>query len=164
MADDLAIRHLESDDTDRIEEIAVEAWESAYEQYLENLGEELFDARFEGDWRAYKASQVREQCQRKPEQVLVATVEESVVGFVTFTVDEETAIGTIGNNAVDPAFQGRGIATKLYETVLEEFRERGLQFAQVSTGLEEAYAPARRAYEKVGFDITRETVTYWREL
>lgn len=164
MSEDLVIRELDETDTERIGEITVAAWAPAYEEYRDNLGEELFDARYEGDWREYKSSQVQSQCRANPEQVRVATVDGTVAGYVTFRVNAEKGIGRIGNNAVDPAYQGRGIATRLYEEVLEEFRERGLSFATVATGLEDTYAPARHAYEKVGFDIERRSVRYWQHL
>lgn len=164
MADpNVEIRGLDPDEIERIGEIAVEAWEPAYGAYRENMGEQLFEARY-GDWREHKASQVIGQCREHPERVRIAEVDGTVAGFVTFSVDSETGIGEIGNNAVAPEFQGRKIATRLYRHVLAEFRDRDLEFAEVSTGLGEEYAPARQAYENVGFDIQRPTVTYWQEL
>lgn len=164
MSDGLVIRQLERDDIDRIGEITVNAWRPAYEAYRENLGDAIFAAKYDGDWEAYKSSQVTSQCHNHPDRVRVAEVDGEVAGYVTFRVDEESGIGRIGNNAVDPDFQGRGIATRLYEHVLDEFRDRELSFATVATGLEDEYEPARRAYEKVGFDIQRPSVTYWQAL
>lgn len=161
--DGVRIRDLRPEDVDRIGEIAVAAWEPAYEHYRENMGEELFSAAY-GDWRAYKSSQVESNCLEAPDDVLVATLDGDVVGFVTFRIDDDTGIGEIGNNAVHPDAQGGGIATELYERTLDVFRDRGAEFAQVSTGLTPEYAPARRAYEKVGFDIERPTVTYYQYL
>lgn len=160
---DLEIRELDPGEIERVGEIAVEAWEPGYEAYRENMGEELFAAKY-GDWREHKGNQVKRQCREHPGRVRVAEVDGTLAGFVTFSVDPDSGIGEIGNNAVDPEFQGRGIATRLYRHVLAEFRDRELSFAEVSTGLTGAYAPARRAYENVGFDVERPTVTYWQEL
>jgi ribosomal protein S18 acetylase RimI-like enzyme len=86
------------------------------------------------------------------------------VGFATFWIHAERRIGEIANNAVDPDFQGRGLAQQMYRAVLERFRREGLLYAKVQTGLDEAHAPARRAYERAGFDIRHETVTYYQKL
>lgn len=164
MSRDLDIRVLADGEIDRVCDITVAAWEPAYERYRANLGAELFRARYGDDWRTYKANQVRDQCERSPEHVRVAEVDGEIAGFVTFSIDNEKGIGKIGNNAVAPTYQGQGIATELYEHVLANFRDQGLHFATVATGLEAEYAPARRAYETVGFDIQRRTVRYWQEL
>lgn len=169
MSTDVSVRDFEPADLDRIAEITEAAWEPVYEAYRENMGDELFEAKY-GDWREYKVSQVRRDCRQAPESARVACLEGesrdegAIAGYATFSVDEDAGIGEIGNNAVDPAYQGRGVATTLYETLLEEFEDRDLQFAEVSTGLTEPFAPARRTYEKVGFDIERPTVTFWQEL
>ena len=73
-------------------------------------------------------------------------------------------MGVIGNNAVAPEGQGRGIGTAMYQFVLDLFREKGLRFACVGTGLDEGHAAARRAYEKAGFDRRRESIMYYKYL
>ena len=39
-----------------------------------------------------------------------------------------------------------------------------MTYAKVATGLDDAHAPARRAYERAGFDIKVEDVTYYKKL
>lgn len=163
MSAHVTVRDFEAGDLDRIGEITAAAWKPVYEEYRVIMGEELFEAKF-GDWRDYKAGQVKRKCRRDSASVRVACLDGDVVGYATFSVDESAGIGEIGNNAIDPSYQGRGAATTLYDALLEEFEAQGLEFAEVSTGLTEPFAAARRVYEKVGFDIERPTVTYWQQL
>jgi len=163
---ELVIRPVAPGDVAEVERIAVAAWEPVFAGFREALGEEMF-AGVRGDWRKEKARQVRSACRDRPDQAFVAEDAESgrVAGFVTFHVTERPSrIGEIGNNAVHPDFQGRGIATRLYGHVLERMREIGCRYAKVSTGGDEAHAPARRAYEKAGFSVMISHVDYWREL
>jgi len=83
---------------------------------------------------------------------------------VTFGIDPDRSLGTIYNNAVSTAYQGKGIATAMYRHVLGLFQEAGLKYASVTTGLDPGHAPARKAYEKAGFDLRREDVTYYKRL
>jgi hypothetical protein len=39
-----------------------------------------------------------------------------------------------------------------------------MSYATVQTGLDEGHAPARRAYERAGFDISHSRITYYRKL
>ena len=94
----------------------------------------------------------------------MAELEGRVVGFITYTLSRETAFAEIGNNAVDPECQGLGIGTDMYRYVLDVFREEGLKFAKVNTGLDRAHAPARAAYEKAGFTQFIPMVCYYQEL
>jgi len=87
-----------------------------------------------------------------------------IAGFVTFRLDEETRVGEIGNNAVHPDWQGHGVASRLYEEVLAIFRHHGMRVAKVTTGLDDAHAPARAAYRKAGFSAAVPSVTMYREL
>jgi GNAT superfamily N-acetyltransferase len=150
-------------DIELICEIAVKAWQPIFASYRRMLGDELFEALHTG-WEARKANQVRQAALRQPDCVYVTEVDGATVGFTTFHVDENTRLGTIGNNAVDPDCQSRGVGSFQHEQVLELMRQRGMRFAKVTTGLDEGHAPARRSYEKVGFDRSTPDVTYYRHL
>ncbi|MBM3135725.1 MAG: hypothetical protein FJZ89_10695 [Chloroflexi bacterium] len=52
----------------------------------------------------------------------------------------------------------------MYQHVLQHFRDEGLRYAHVDTGLDPAHIPARRAYEGVGFDRQVPMVEYWQDL
>ncbi len=52
----------------------------------------------------------------------------------------------------------------MYNFVMDRFREAGLKYAQVRTGLNDAQTGARRAYEKAGFNIERKEVIYYAYL
>ena len=71
-------------------------------------------------------------------------------------------MGEVGNNAVAPQYQRRGIATKLLRKVLETFREEGMEYAYVGTL--ENDVPARRLYEKVGFKELCRSIHYSMKL
>ncbi len=160
----MLIRDLELQDVDRIVEIAVAAWEPIYAYYRQTMGQELYEIVFP-DWKAEKAGQVRRACQpQSSAQVCVAEVDGLVVGFITFHAREGDRVGTIGNNAVHPRWQGQGIGPAMYEHVFERLRSLGFQAVRVFTGGDPSHAPARRAYEKAGFDVCLPEVGYYRKL
>ena len=82
--------------------------------------------------------------------ILVAILQDELVGFCAYAFDRKRHVGTIDLNAVDPAHASQGIGSALYARALDIFREEGMRAAQVSTGGDESHAAARRAYEKVG--------------
>jgi ribosomal protein S18 acetylase RimI-like enzyme len=156
-------RLVRDDEIERIAEIAVKAWTPIYEARRNTLGDRLFQEVF-GDWQRVKSDEVRNAARNRPGMVWVTEVGGRIAGFTTFWVDAERRVGHIGNNAVDPEFQGRGIGTRQHREVLRLLRERGLACALVLTGLDEAHAPARVTYEKVGFKPLWSSVTYYLEL
>jgi len=86
------------------------------------------------------------------------------VGFATYYVDRGRGIAEIGNNAVEPSCRGQGIGPLMYEYIFEQLRRRGARYVTVHTGGDPAHAPARRAYEKAGFDVQLSEVAYLRKL
>lgn len=164
MSESVEIRELCAGDTERLVEIALAAWAPIYASFREMLGEELF-TRMHPDWHASKGDQIRSACEDSRGGVLVAHVDHAIVGFVTyFPGVPKAGMATIGNNAVDPACQGRGIGSQMYEEVFRRLREQGIDAVKVGTGGDASHAPARAAYEKVGFDIAVPHVDYWRRL
>lgn len=164
LAPDITIRELQPSDVEAVVEIAVAAWSSIYSFYRRVMGEDLFAAAHPC-WQEEKAGQVSRAC--NPDSgvtVCVAEREGQIVGFITFLADYASGIGEIGNNAVHPDFQGQGIGARMYEHALDQLKAGGMRFAKVGTGLDPAHAPARRAYEKVGFSIQLASVEYYRRL
>jgi GNAT superfamily N-acetyltransferase len=112
-------------------------------------------------WDEWKADDMR---QIDVSQVVIAEVEGAAVGFATYHLNKVTSIGTVGNNAVMPAYRGRGIGGQLHARVLELIEEAGMEFAQVSTGLDDLYEPARRMYERQGFKPLYRSVLYMKRV
>jgi len=157
------LRDARPEDADACAALAVSAWRRIHDAYIAILGADVHDRAFSG-WEEAKARDVHQVVQAQPERALVVASGDAVIGFVTFHLDPIRKIGAIGNNAIDPAWQGHGIGTAMYRAVLQRFRAAGMELARVSTGLDEGHAPARAAYEKAGFRQGLPSITYYQEL
>ena len=156
------IRPAQDDDLEIIKQIAVEAWKPIYESCRKMAGDELFTT-IHSDWRVEKAGQIARHYRSNPETTLVTECDGQVVGFITYNLFEQRKAGVIGNNAIRPKYQGKGLGTKQYQKVLEIFREKGMIYAEVVTGADMAHAPARTAYERVGFKPVVYSVRYYQK-
>jgi len=163
LIDELTIGPAQPNDVDAVCGIAQVAWEPIHDHMVHALGDDLHEV-LSPSWKEAKARQIRRQFDDMPDWVLVVRDAAAVVAFVTFAIDAEKSVGTIRNNAVGRDHQGRGIATAMYQHVLSLFREAGLRYASVTTGLDPGHAPARKAYGKAGFNLRREDVTYYQRL
>ena len=161
--DQFHIRSATVADIEAMAEIAALAWAPIYANYevLQRrlLGEVVFVRRPE-----QKADEVRQFCYEHLDQALVTEESGRVVGFITYHVDREGRCGIIGNNGVHPSWSGKGVGTAQVAHVLSLFRQWGLHWAEVVTGLDDAHAPARRMYEKAGFVQVLPSVRYMRLL
>lgn len=112
-----------------------------------------FRAFYPDGWEASQRAAVEAICRDPDTPVWVAIVDEAVSGFVGIKTHEESSMGEIYIIAVDPAQQRRGVASTLIAFAFDWMREEGLEIAMVETGHDEGHAPARQAYEKVGFAL-----------
>lgn len=166
MGNTFAIRPARAGDSARCQEIAVAAWEPIHAERRRLVGDALHD-HLSADWREAKAGQIARSFDEHLDWIVVACLpaaEEQVLGFVTFRMDRHLLLGTIGNNAVDPAWQGHGIGTSMYRHVLDRFRAEGMRFACVGTGLDAGHAPALATYRKIGFTAEVPSVMLYQEL
>ena len=97
-------------------------------------------------------------------KVIIAEIDGEAVGFSSYKLNDATRIGTVDDNAVLPAYRGRGVGGQLLARVLEINEAAGMEFAQVSTGLAEPYASARRMYERQGFEPLNRSIHYVKKL
>jgi GNAT superfamily N-acetyltransferase len=86
----------------------------------------------------------------KVEEVRIITADEQNVGWIQEQVEDKTI--NLGSFYVIPAMQGRGIGTKVLETLLTHAaaQSKAMTLAVIKIN------PARYFYEKRGFRITHE--------
>jgi GNAT superfamily N-acetyltransferase len=145
------IRPYEGADLDAIVEFSLRAWEPIYESFRHVLGDAIF-FRLHPDWRVVQADAVRSSCTSDERDVFVAVAGGRPVGFSAVALNAfHERMGVIDIIAVDPAYQRRGIATRLIDRSIDHMRSHGMDIAAVGTGGDEGHAPARAAYEAYGF-------------
>ncbi|MFA6100931.1 MAG: GNAT family N-acetyltransferase [Victivallaceae bacterium] len=157
------IRKYKSEDLPAITAIAKRAWINIYNMYQDAYGDELFSLLIH-DKDTAKEREINNHVQHHPDWIYICEENGKIVGFIAFNINQQQKIGQIGNNAVDPECGLKGIGQQMYSAVFKRFKEEGLIYAQVRTGLDDTHLRARRAYERAGFNIKTEDVTYFKKL
>ena len=151
MGDAIEIREFRESDLDAIVEFSLRAWDPVYASLRDVLGDPIF-FRLKPDWKEAQAEEVRASCTSEERNAFVAVVDDRPVGFVTVALNAfNERMGLIDIIGVDPDFQRRGIASQLSRHALNHMRECGMDIAAVETGGDPGHAPARAAYEALGF-------------
>jgi GNAT superfamily N-acetyltransferase len=158
------IRSFKPADLTRIQDIAASAWQPVFRSLEELLGADLFNL-VSPDPETAKRGQVATACELDSgTHVWVVEDGDEIMGFITADMNRETLVGEIRNNAIDPNRQSGGLGVRMYDFVLERMKEAGMKAVKVNTGADEAHAPARRAYEKAGFERSIPSVMYYRAI
>ena len=160
----LSIRSARDGDAPFLQQIRRAAFVPVFASFRAILGDDIASVTQARDDQAqaeYLASVL------KPDsgwELFVAEQAGVIVGFVSIQLNQETLIGEIGLNAVHPDRAGAGIGTAMYRVVLQRMRQAGMRVATVSTGGDSSHAPARRAYEKAGFNVGIPSIWLCQEL
>ncbi len=159
----MIVRKFSDADLEQVVALADAAWVEIRKMSRRALGEAISDVLRPGGDAGSKGKEVRAQLAAGSGwEALVAEEEGRIVGFVTFAV--MGGIGCIGNNASSRASGIKGIGQAMYRKVLDIFRARGVRGVRVTTGLDDAHAAARRAYERAGFSRHLDSRTYYLDL
>lgn len=157
------IRPCRPEDRETVIDIANRAWRPINAAYRTVYGDELFALLFPNP-ETRVGKNVKAGIEKYPGQTIACEAEGKIVGFCNYWFDEEKKIGIISYNAVDPDCGLKGIGQRMYKAVLDKFRQRGMLYAKVHTCLDDGHAPARRAYERAGFDISHGSADYYMKL
>jgi ribosomal protein S18 acetylase RimI-like enzyme len=105
------------------------------------------------EWRRYQLLARRDELHRDPIGKWVAECDGSVVGFLFARFVGNTMDGVsyvhIESLAVDPAYRGRGIASKLLTEVEEMARRTGIEWSELEVSL--SNVEAIDLYERRGY-------------
>ena len=157
---DITVRIATLDDISAIADIVRDGWENIYAGYRAQLGEDIYGSVYTSDPLLVKAERLKGAIGEG--RVFVAVCNGEVCGFASFAKEEN--IGVLKDNAVAASARGKGVSSLLYEAVFGKLRELGCNVVRVGTGLDDAHAPARRAYEKAGFEVGLPSITYYKKL
>ena len=161
MANEITILKAEAEHFDVAGEIAIKAWTPIREEFKKLLTEEIYTPFFD-NWQTAKRNEIIRGL--RDGNGFVAIIDGEVVGFVYYFADNGTKIGTIGGLAVDESAKGMGIGKMLCRHAIAEMKKDGMLHAAVTTGGDDAHAPARRTYEGVGFEKYLPSVKYYMNL
>ncbi len=158
------IRAFEAADLEAIQRIRALAFEPIFRSFREIVGEAISAlALIQAD--AEQAEHLASVCDPNSRyRVYVALIDQLIVGFVSFSLNENRRIGEIGLNAVHPDHAGKGIGTTLYNFVIDQMRRSGMLLATVGVGGDPSHIPARRAYNKAGFGPSIPSILMYRLL
>jgi GNAT superfamily N-acetyltransferase len=139
---------------DAVVRLSLRAWTPVFDSIQKAMNSEVYSAFYPHSWEVSQKKSVEEVCADKDTNVWVAIDDEnSTVGFVAVKLHLEDTMGEIHMVAVDPDSQYHGIGSDLIEFALNWMKESGMSIAMVETGGDLGHAPARRRYEKAGFDL-----------
>lgn len=146
----MVIERFEPSRLDEVVKLSLRAWAPVFASIEAEMEPAVF-RHFHPDWRTTQAEAVTAACTDEETHVWIALENSRTAGFVALRIDSEEDLGEIYMIAVDPEFQRRGIARALTEHALGWFEDRGMSVVMVETGGDPGHAPARAAYESLGF-------------
>ena len=164
LAQEIELREARADDLPRLDDVRQAAFAPVFASFRSILGEEIYALAQARDDAAQGALLLSLFAPDSRWQVHVAERAGVVVGFVSLQINHETQVGEIGLNAVHPTYAGRGVGAAMYDFAIARMKEAGMRVATVGTGGDPSHAPARRAYEKVGFTVQIPSVWLYRKL
>ncbi len=120
--------------------------------------EALFDDLGSGDWRKGIMDNL---AQEKPDPVIVAADHGKICGFTGPIRVQESGRGFFVGIGTHSQYRGGGIMSVLFELLMDGFKTAGAQFSTLFTGVDN---PARKIYERTGFEAVRNWAVMGKEI
>jgi ribosomal protein S18 acetylase RimI-like enzyme len=158
----IQIREAQAADLDILQDFTERSFEPIFESFASILGRTIF-AKVFPDWRNLQRSHVTTFYNDEQAQLWIATVDDVPAGLIVYKLNDETKQGVVEFLVVDPDYQNQGNGTQLNQFVIEQMRAAGMELIEVGTGGDISHAPARHAYEKVGY-VGIPSVYYYKSL
>lgn len=158
----MLMRKYRTEDLKAVMAIANAGWQEIRKMSRAALGDKISDMLNPAGDAESKGLQVKAQIDSGNYSIAVCEHDNQIVGFITYKHDG--VFGEIFNNAAKIGTGLKGIGQTMYKFVLDEFRNAGVKVVKVTTGMDYAHEPARKAYERAGFSKHLDSTTYFMEL
>lgn len=147
-----------------IAELSVESWQPIWKTARELVGDRIYESM--GDRQQAKYDSTLSMLKNDSVNGYGLYIDGKLAGFCSWRVENAPGgkLGVVGLNGVSDAFKGRGLGFVMQNCIVREMMAQGIVYSKVLTGLDDGHAPARRTYEKSGFDRSIPTTTYYMEL
>ncbi|MEU9833497.1 GNAT family N-acetyltransferase [Streptosporangium sp. NPDC048047] len=160
----MIIRPFVQHDLARLTELTIETFGPFYEDHFRPLVGEVVFATQHGTWRDDYREQVAElHDPSRHRYVALAEVDDAIVGYVAWSVDQARRNGAVTHLAVSAGHRRHHTGTALCEHAFGEMRALGAEVVEIGTGGDPFHAPARALYEKLGC-TPLPVVVYYRKL
>ena len=153
MDQEITFRLSHDDDLPILEDIRQKAFAPVFASFRNILGNEIYILAQEPEDNRQSELLSSMFLPESKWELFVVELSGEIIGFVSIQLDINSKVGEIGLNAVHPDHSGKGIGTEMYKFATKIMKEAGMQVATVATGGDISHAPARRAYEKSGFNV-----------
>jgi ribosomal protein S18 acetylase RimI-like enzyme len=160
----MLIRAFSQHDVAPLTELTIETFRPFYEDSFRPLVGDVVFANRHGTWRDdYRKQVAGLHAPERHAYVAVAEVEDSIAGYVAWSVDPAQGYGSVTILAVSAKHRRHRLGTALCEHAFEEMRTLGAEVVEIGTGGDPFHAPARGLYESLGCTPLPVTV-YYRQL
>ncbi len=95
--------------------------------------EQLYGLIHGKDWRWRKKRHIDADAAINAAGIFVAEEDGQIVGYISTRIDPATKVGGIPNFAVLPAYQQRGIGSRLLEEAVAYLAAEGMRYARIET-------------------------------
>lgn len=119
---------------------------------------ELFDNLKNEHWRHDISENLKRE---KPYPILVASDGGKICGFAGPIAVEPSGRGWFCGIGVDSRYRGMGIGTTLFFMLMKSFKDIGAKFSSLFTGENN---PAKKMYDRAGFEVVKTWATMRKEI
>ena len=120
--------------------------------------EQLYGLIHGKDWRWRKKRHIDADAAINAGGIFVAEEDGQIVGYISTRIDPATKVGGIPNFAVLPAYQQRGIGSRLLEEAVAYLAAEGMRYARIETLAQNDVGA--NFYPKFGFQEVARQVHY----
>lgn len=153
MNDKITIRPSMESDLPALEDIRQKAFAPVFASFRNMLGDQIYSLAQEPEDKQQSRMLSDMLLQETAWQLYVVELSNEGIGFIAIRMDSVSKVGEIGLNAVHPDHAGQGVGTEMYKFAINKMKLSGMQVATVATGGDPSHEPARRAYQKSGFNV-----------